>query len=195
MPLVSPQLPWWRTCDRRELGDGGVSLPTGRLVVGDPFVRLGEVRPLDRKVPPGAYAVRLGACDGDAVYAVVRFSDGDVSRWERASTCDVDASTAGYFDASTVERLRHDGPEKLFARVVEAGYHERPYAVLGPRHAGSLVAFGTGGDGRYTSYWGLDENGAARVLVTDFGRLGLASPEQFDAPSEGAKILPFRRRP
>ena len=202
--LLHGPLPWWRDGERFELGDGRVALSTGQLVVCDPLVRLDEARPLARRVPPGAYDVRFGYDAGDSAYAVVRFTDGEPVRWELAATNDVDASSIAYVDAAALPFLRQLGSDQLHDRAYAAGYDKRPYALVALRPGDSLALLGTGGDGRFGSFWGLDAAGEACVLVTDYGTLG-RSPEVTPAgppppapidepPTGGAKVIPFRPR-
>ena len=209
MPRLCPPLPFHGPTEPNEFLLGRLILPTGQLVACDPVTRLEEARPFERRVAPGTYAVRLGALEGDAAYVAVLVGEGAVVHWEAArfSGADedgfyVDASTAAFMDLAGVAALRRRPSPDPFTRLLDAGYRERPHAVVDLGGGGNLVAFGTGTDGRFSSYWGLDERGAPVVLVTDLGVLRASHTELRAAPepppppppSMGAKILPFPSR-
>ena len=186
---------------------GRLVLPTGQLVACDPLCHLGQARPFERSVRPGIYAVRLGALGGDAAYVGVLVGEGEVVHWEAARLrgqahiphpfalqeaprlgvgFDVGATTAAFFDVAGLHALSTLKAPSLSRRLVEAGYLERPHAVVDLQGAGNLVAFGTGSVGRFASYWGLDAQGAPVVLITDLGVLH--KPRAL--PNN---VIPFRR--
>jgi hypothetical protein len=187
---------------------GRMVLPTGQLVACDPLCHLAQARPFERSVRPGTYAVRLGALGGDATYVGVLFGEGEVVRWEAALLrgqariehpyslqeaprlgvgFDVSATTAAFFDVAGLHALSTLRAPSLQRRLIDAGYLERPHAVVDLDGAGNLVAFGTGSIGRFASYWGLDASGRPVVLITDLGVL--------HKPRERvSNVIPFRRR-
>lgn len=176
-----PPLPFHRPSEPDEFLLGRLVLPTGQLIACDPVTRAEEARAFARSLPPGTYAVRLGVLGGEAAYvALMARPSAPVSRWELAlPVADggrehgfvVDGSTAAYLDVAGLSRLaRRDAPD-VFSRLLDAGYADRPHAVVDLGGGGNLVAFGTGTDGRFQSYWGLDAQGEPLVLVTDLGVL------------------------
>lgn len=200
MPRLCPPLPFHAPFEQQAIEPnefllGRLVLPTGQLVVCDPLSHLATARPLARSVRPGIYAVRLGALGGDAAYVGVLVGEGEVLRWEVALGCGarapdsvavsidlasaprlgagfpVNASTAAYFDVAGLHALSTLGRHGLGHRLLEAGYLERPHAVVDLAGAGNLVAFGTGSEGPFASYWGLDRKDAPVVLITDLGVL------------------------
>jgi hypothetical protein len=205
--LVAP-LPWWPSrVERTEHAIGTVEVPSGRLVACDPLVIEVAPAPFARTLAPRTYPVRLGRADGDLAYAVLVVSEARVVGWEhaqrigerpqvlapRAPGFDVDASTGAYLDVQTAELLfreRFEDGRLLLDRLYDAGYRDGPWAEASIDGAPRLVAFGTGGDGRFASYWGLDAQGEPSVLVTDFGVL--CDPDVDVAPERPlAKVIPF----
>jgi hypothetical protein len=204
-----PPLPFHRPSEPDEFLLGRLVLPTGQLVACDPVTRAAEARPFARSLPPGTYAVRLGVLGGEAAYvALMARPSAPVSRWELAlpvlgeEGCEpqgfvVDGSTAAYLDVAGLSQLaRRDRPD-VFTRLLASGYADRPHAVVDLGGGGNLVAFGTGTDGRFHSYWGLDEAGAPLVLVTDLGVLSRPhGPSAAVGASEGrSNVVSFARRP
>lgn len=186
---------------------GRLVLPTGQLVACDPLCHLGQARPFERSVRPGTYAVRLGALGGDAAYVGVLVGEGEVVRWEAALMrgqpqlahpyslqeaprlgvgFDVSATTAAFLDVAALHALSTSRAPNLPRRLVQAGYLERPHAVVDLEGAGNLVAFGTGSVGRFASYWGLDASGTPVVLITDLGVL-------HKPRARAGNVIPFRR--
>lgn len=186
------------TLEQREIGH--LHLPSGRVVACDPFM-VYEPEPLDWTARPGRYPVSLsiahfGSGDGAdqrVALAVVRFSDADPVAWRLAAPegadpddlpegevygYGVDSGTGGFLSAEAAEELetRNDAFFDKMVEVMEETYvHTWSWAevVLDPEAELNLVAFSSGGgDGFYTSFWGLDAEGEVACLLTDFGLLG-----------------------
>lgn len=146
-------------------------LPTGRIVVCDPA--LGDDSPLARQVPPGRYPVRISLYDDDPAAVMVRFSESSPVRWEMALWqgqsesqlqpneifgFGVDTATGCFVDASIVGKLADAEVQ------VEELWESR---TLDERTSANVVAYLTRADGRYVSYWGLDDAGDPACLVTE----------------------------
>jgi hypothetical protein len=146
-------------------------LPTGRIVVCDPAV--GDESPLARQVPPGRYPVRLSLYDDDPVAVMVRFSDHTPVRWEMALWpgqsenqlrpnesfgFGVDTATGCFVDASIAGQVANAEIQ------VEELWESR---TLDEQTGANVVAYLTRSDGRYVSYWGLDDAGQPACLVTE----------------------------
>lgn len=221
MSTLVPPLPWWPPeAPRTEHRAGNLRISSGRLVACDPFVVERPPVAFARELKRGVYDVRVGRSDGDLAYAALVISDHPVVSWEharregepihpatrRAPGFDVDATTGAYLDRDSLAILMRGHPSAvdLFERARAAGYAERPWATLSLGAGFELAVFGTGGDGRYASYWGLDAQGEPSVLVTDFGVLRREMPSDAESgPRDGspgqddrplAVVLPFRPR-
>lgn len=77
---------------------GTVHLPSGRVVVADPFTVWDDAPPLDLAIAPGRYPVDLAIADtGSSGHRValarLQLSDAAPVRWSMAVTADQDAST------------------------------------------------------------------------------------------------------
>ncbi len=160
-------------------------LPSGQLVVGDPFAARGQS--LARALPPGAYPVTLVVGDfpdaARAVAAFVRLGDRPVARWEPAAAADgttdyaIDAAAGAFADARAFAAMvdeRAGFPTASFAALERqlltehyapawgwASYQPSPVAV------GTCVAFLAGGADRCPCWWGLDDAGAPTLLLTE----------------------------
>jgi len=165
-------------------------LPSGRIIAADGIIGGGE--PFSRSVPPGVYPLalavaRLGPNDQVAL-AIIRFSNQRVVKWEVAAPegentspskdgqrfgYAVDSGTGSFSDFSSQQLVDQANETGIgFSdRVVEEmnAYESTRQCVHIESPKGSIAIFSSGGgDGRYTSYFGLDESGNAAVLVTDF---------------------------
>jgi hypothetical protein len=161
---------------------GSVAVPSGRVVVGDPFFL--PAKPLTRQVKAGTYPVELAIARSKdwgkrVAFARMRISDAPVARWEEAGSFGVDAGLACILDATTAQTL-----EKAMAafdkRHPKGNYYEDVLArdlpgdaLWGshrpdPGKSGNAIVFSSGlGDGAYTCYWGLDAKGGVAQLVVD----------------------------
>jgi hypothetical protein len=192
---------WEVTLRSRPLCD--LLLPTGRVVACDPFTSP-DAEPFAREVPPGSYPVTLSVAhfdDGDqrVAAAMVRFAGREAVRWEMALAPEddpaelgegeifgygVDSGSGCFMDEAAAESLldRVESDERYFDEM--AAEMEKAYVdtwswaslVPGETEPSNVVAFSSGvGDGRYASYFGLDEGGHVVSLVTDFS---LFEPEE-----------------
>lgn len=192
---------------------GSLQLPSGRIVASDPMVDL-QLPPFARQVTPGRYAVHLALAhvqrnnDERIAAAWLRFAEGDVAVWEVAllegqrpskSPADtaaygVDSGTGSFFsaEAAAFSADTTDLSESL-ADAMDATYRPtRSWASLElGEEAGvplNLVSFSSGwGDGGYTSWWGLDANGAPLLLLTDFAVLDGEPDEEVATPRTTAR--------
>jgi hypothetical protein len=174
---------------------GTILLPTGRIVACDPYIYpLGpEYEPFVQVVPQGRYPVyinRLSSDDennGQVAHAMLRFGDGNVARWELATTKGqdiralkedeifgyaVDAGVGCFMDLETANLLRfrrdevEDGGDwmKLISKD-EMTWGEKMLNQVGY----NVFSFQTGnGHGIYPTYWGYDEDGDPVCLITEF---------------------------
>ncbi|VTR96275.1 Putative uncharacterized protein OS=Streptomyces pristinaespiralis ATCC 25486 GN=SSDG_04266 PE=4 SV=2: DUF4241 [Gemmata massiliana] len=168
---------------------GRLVVTSGRIVVCDPNYGSGH-EPLARSVPVGTYPVLLSSANDRIACAMLRIRDIEPVLWEMAvwpgqNPADlegdqfygygVDAGTGAFLDADQNQYLDKLADEALFdgTRIPGDPFSgEWAERVLAEKTGGNLIAFSSGyGDGRYPSYWGLDERGDAVCLVTDFGLL------------------------
>ncbi len=184
-------------------------LKTGAIVLGDPIVGW-DSPTLCRTVAPGRYATRLKIARIDALRGVavdsrvagieVKLGSAPVHSWIAALSPGDDPSSLGanqyfghgvdgglwgFFDKS-IQGAHGEalGDWDEFERALPhsqgtpaAAY--RPSDVMAP----NVVFVESGwGDGHYPSYWGLDRDGQAVSLVTDFDVL-------VDQPRDALLIL------
>jgi hypothetical protein len=156
---------------------GMVTLPSGRLVVGDPTN--GGHAPLARRVPPGRYPatvsiVRRGSSERRVAAAMLRFRAGPVVLWEPAEPEGKDADDApspeAYFGFGVGSGLAcfADSAAPLPYEVKPSAEHTVTELSVGD---GTISVFSADG-GTYASFWGLDASGMPMVLVTDFRIVG-----------------------
>jgi len=75
---------------------GTLELPSGAIVACDPVVFLDGAEPMARKVPPGKYPIELGVDeDGVVAYALIRFTDAQITSWDAALFANRDAPRLG----------------------------------------------------------------------------------------------------
>jgi hypothetical protein len=188
---------------------GDLTLSTGRIVASDGLVLYGA-QPFTRSVSPGRYplvlaVVQVNDDDERVGLAIIRFSSNRIARWEMATRkgqdpatlkadeffgYPVDSGTGSFVDASVLPLIE----EALDAGVDFGGrlIHEMHPPEKARRHwlhvqssNGSLAIFSSGyGDGRYASYFGLDEAGNPAALVTDFGIVKWGPVSADDSPSK-----------
>ncbi|BBL77010.1 DUF4241 domain-containing protein [Methylomagnum ishizawai] len=179
------------------VGIGLLTVASGRVAASDPFVDPAPPA-FTRAVPPGNYPVQLAIArlpDGDERVAFARLvfqADGHIERWEMAVVAGQEVAMLqeeGYFgygvDAGTgcfmdVEAGRHlsssmdidpDYFEELLDMMDATYKHTRSWLVFTPSSASpcNIACFSSGwGDGLYPSFFGLDRDGQAVALVTDF---------------------------
>ncbi|MEU6242966.1 DUF4241 domain-containing protein [Streptomyces sp. NPDC047024] len=172
-----------------------LALPTGQVVVCDPFTGLGPFapRPFTATVRPGRYPVdvAVAAFDNDGVQAQVAaaarlsIADAPVARWELALTDGQNVADLGdreffgyeadhgdvcFVDASAVSALAYqeDWLDEALAAYVAADFGLPPVRAVGPAEE-ETVAFTTGrGSGFYPTWVGRTGSGDIACFVTDF---------------------------
>lgn len=185
-----------------------LALPTGQVVVCDPFTGLGPFapRPFTAAVCPGRYPVTLAVAsfgnDGTpaqvAAAARLSVSGAPVTRWELALNenqnieelgdheffgYETDYGDVCFVDASAVSALA-DHEEWLVEAL--AAYAAASFGLPPVKAVGSdgeeIVAFTTGrGYGFYPTWVGRTSSGDVACFVTDF--LVLEEPELTDSGS------------
>ncbi|MGW5973585.1 DUF4241 domain-containing protein [Streptomyces sp. NPDC055186] len=172
-----------------------LALPTGKVVVRDPFTGLGPLAPIPftAAVRPGRYPVTLAVASFDndvvptRVAAAARLSvtDAPVTGWELALVEDQDVADLGereffgyetghgdvcFVDASAVSALadHEDWLLEALAAHAAADFGLPPVRAVGP--AGEeIAAFTTGrGHGFYPTWVGRTGDGDVASFVTDF---------------------------
>ncbi|ANM12575.1 MULTISPECIES: DUF4241 domain-containing protein [unclassified Rhizobium] len=187
---------------------GNVELPSGRIVAADPLAQPDRPA-LARTVAPGDYPVTLYKAFGRIAAAGMRFAEGRPDHWELAVLpgqdvatlkdgevfgYPVDAGLGCYMDADTLDLIgereaqaqaqKPDADINYYDDVLAAdldankGAYALHRPVAGKR--GNVALFWSGwGDGFYPVFWGLDKDGRALVLLTDFSVV-----ENADGPKE-----------
>jgi hypothetical protein len=173
---------------------GKLTVTSGKLAACDPFVGAYDVPPFARAVPRGEYDVDvsiLSLPNGDrrVAFARLRVAPGTPVRWENAAHegnapenrdpgeiygYPVDAGTGCFADLTTLrafDQCGEDASDELLQAMDKTQENTWSWGNITCGDAGeNLLAFSSGwGDGFYASYWGIDENGAAVCIVTDFG--------------------------
>lgn len=176
---------------------GNVELTSGRIVAADPLAQPDRPA-LARTVAPGEYPVTLYQAFGRIAAASMRFAEGKQDQWELAVLpgqdvatlkdgeifgYPVDAGLGCYKDADTLELIgereaqaqaqKPDADINYYDDVLAADLdaNNGRYALHRPVAGknGNVAVFWSGwGDGFYPVFWGLDRDGRALVLLTDF---------------------------
>lgn len=175
---------------------GDLVLPTGAIVACDPAISE-DNPPFARRVLPGRYPVSLSVAhigvDQRVAFAMIRFAEGSVAKWEpavlegaddamrrlgREYSYGVDSGEDCFTDAMGWRRLLEgyeQNDKKLISDFEEQ--HRRSYVdtwswasvVLDPASGANIITFKAGyGDGDYESYFGLGASREPVCLVTDF---------------------------
>lgn len=173
---------------------GTILLPTGRIVACDPYIYpLGpDYEPFVQVVPQGRYPVYVQRNTSQDMktlvsYAMLRFGDGRVARWELATTKGqdikklakgeifgyaVDAGVGCFMDLETANlfRVRRDEVEDGGDWMKLLNKDNRTWGERMLNQVGyNIFSFQTAkGHGIYPSYWGYDEEDTPVCLVTDF---------------------------
>jgi hypothetical protein len=167
---------------------GEVSLPSGRVVVGESLL---DVEPLPITVAPGDYPVhatlaRYQDQDWDRVsFATLVLSDAPTDHWEHAVDIAVDGgstsivSTEGRAVLNGAFQRDQDGWMSWWEDAVESQVaHDYLVTMLEPSAGLELAYFSSGaGDGGYPVYVGYDADGRPTRVVVDFYLLHLAWPD------------------
>ena len=164
------------TEDAHTLEVGGLTLPTGRIVLSDPFLDPWN-EAFSVLVPPDTYSVFLSVIRGDAALVMVAFGEGPPVSWQPANppTFGVDSATGCLMDQKVSRFLRRRAKEHKYER-----YYSRFRDALDEtdglwadccidRASGAnVVLFRTwGGDGHFPSYFGYTADGIVSCLVID----------------------------
>ncbi|QYJ67519.1 DUF4241 domain-containing protein [Flavobacterium litorale] len=97
-----------------EIHIGDINLPTGKIIVTDPFFRV-EQQPFFRKVTPGTYPVYVYMSEIDELhhrvaYSKIKFKAENASKWIMALTDDI-----------TPEEIDELGENEFYGFAVESG--------------------------------------------------------------------------
>jgi len=178
----------------RRLAD--MSLLSGKIIASDGIIPDGA--PFNQTVNPGTYPLLLiiADLDGDerVAFAMLRFSEEPVARWEVATidypadladklisinsdlifSYGVDSGTGCFADANAYPLLFSDEaiPPDLMEKIEKEQkkiYKDTRDWVHIETPKGSMAIFSSGdGDGTYASYFGLNRAGKPVALLTDF---------------------------
>ena len=176
---------------------GNVELTSGHIVAADPLAQPDRPA-FARTVPAGDYPVRLYEAFGRVAAASMRFGEGKPDHWELAVLAGqdpatlkdgeifgypVDAGLGCYMDADTLDLIgereaqaqaqKTDADVNYYDDVLASDLdaNKGAYALHRPvaGKKGNVAVFWSGwGDGFYPVFWGLDKDGRALVLLTDF---------------------------
>ncbi len=179
---------------RQQPGDP-LLLTSGNVVASDAFI-IFDAQPALRTFDPGEYPVVLTLTTdntGDVLvaYARVQLAPGMPVSWAPATTFATESGIGVFLDTDAVNRATQDynpyGTAVLGA-VTDAVNRDVYWTsvVVDPESGADAVVFSTGyGEGGYTTWWGLDENGQPVALVADFEVLSPAlAPVVSPPPAE-----------
>ena len=160
----------------RTLDIGHLTLPTGRIVVSDPFLDPWN-EPFSVHVPPGSYPVLLSVIRGDAALVMIAFGDGPPVSWRPTdpSTFGVDSGTGVLMDQKVsrflrrkAEAARYERYSQRFRDALDEEDGLSANCCIERRTGANVVLFRTwGGDGTFPSYFGFAADGSVACLVTD----------------------------
>lgn len=169
-----------------------LAISSGRVVAFDPLYPPDIPDPFDLQIAPGSYEVfitfvalgrryRIAAAgmvlaDSEVVdWSVLPLRDDEGLIMEGAWNYAVDSALGCFADADVPAELSRDDYDydQYWKRVIDAVSEPRPegceWAKVTVADGLTLVCFGSGlGDGIYTSYLGVDSEGAPSCLLTDF---------------------------
>jgi hypothetical protein len=163
-----------RTVTVRSDDAGSLTLPSGRIVVSDPFVDTGN-SPFTTSVEPGDYSVHLALADEAVALVMIMFKEGGPTTWKRATPrhFSVDSATGcvmGFEMARFLRRKAVAGKYDRHYRLFEESLVETGWANLTPSASmeANVVVFRTwGGDGTFPFFFGYDAEGDVSCLVID----------------------------
>jgi hypothetical protein len=164
-----------------------VTLPTGRIVVGEYLL---DAQPLKPRAQPGTYPAfaTLARYPGnnfdDVALATMVLSQRPTVRWREAGSVAVDGGTTTITSAEGAAALRHlfDRSEPHWERLSEEMFdsltaHDYQVTEFSLGHGLNLALFSSGtGDGRYPVFVGFDAGGRPTRVVVDFLLLHLKWP-------------------
>lgn len=157
---------------------GRLPLPSGRLVVGDPYLVEPDHAPLERPLPRGEHEVlvaraRVAAGRRRNAAALLITGERPITTWEAPPTgCEVGAATACFADVGALSALvaAVAEDEDPLSRALDADDPDAP-VVCAPPATGAVpvAAFGSGwGEGTYPIWLGLAADGSVSVVMVDF---------------------------
>lgn len=185
---------------------GDLQVPTGEIVASD-FLVNPEFPAFARKVPVGAYPVVLYQSQSQYRNAIaeLRIKPGVPIKWEMATIpgqevstlkkdemfgYPVDAGTRSFYDKAAYklmqkreqqEREQNPKYDNYFSDVLSNEYDQHVMHHPVPGNPVNVAVFSSGwGDGVYASYWGLDAEGEALVLITYFDVFHLADDRSYE---------------
>jgi hypothetical protein len=189
---------------------GELGLPTGKVVGRDPFS--GPLGPsYARTVAPGRYPVGLrikvfpGSPFDSALFLVVRLGQAPAVRWELAVApgekprelragselgFKVDSATVGLIDLLVQARLEDERTRDAVQAALEKSRKRGIAAAVVTVDEGrgaSVVACGTGGDGVYAAFWGIDASDTPVALVIDLKEQRFERPTALDTGALDAR--------
>jgi hypothetical protein len=158
------------------LDAGYLALPTGRIVVSDPFLDPWS-EPFSARVPPGSYPVLLSVIRGNTALVMVSFRNDPPVSWQPADppAFGVDSATGCLMDQKVCRFLRKKAEVDKYERYCR-GFRDAldetdglwADCCIDPASGANVVLFRTwGGDGHFRSYFGYAAGGAVACLVTD----------------------------
>jgi Protein of unknown function (DUF4241) len=160
----------------RTIDAGVLSLPTGRIVISDPFLDPWNDT-LSVRVPPGNYPVLLSIIRDDVALVMVVLGNGKPASWQPADPpyFSVDSATGCLMDHKVCRFLhrkaeadRYDRYTDRFRDALDANDGLSATCCIDTESGANIVLFRTwGGDGRFPSFFGYDPSGSVACLVTD----------------------------
>jgi hypothetical protein len=174
---------------RTDIVAGNLNLPTGTLAIddfyyGDPQVTLDVAAKRPEFRVTLADSVKYGVRGGGVALATLVTGARLPVRWKQVGVMGTDGGTGGFASAEAADRMVQAakdaaGSDALHTRqldVLMAADHNG----VGELHVGhglNLFTFSPGlGDGGYSVYAGMDEQGGISRVVMDGGLLHLAWP-------------------
>lgn len=172
---------------------GKIKIETGKIINCDPIV-LHDASPFIQSFPIGQFPVQLSIAkfgkNERTAYARIYFSDAPVDKWEFALhkgqepisifgetvyTYSVDAHVAMFIDEkasnafNSLTKKDNSLWEKAFNEDEEKNSQKSWFYNLFSFDTHNFASFSTGlGDGRYSTYVGIDKKGNICRLLTDF---------------------------
>jgi hypothetical protein len=161
----------------RVIDAGPLVLPTGRIVVADPFLNPWNDS-FSARVPPGTYPVLLSIVREDVAAVMVGFAmERSPVHWRPAKPAyfNVDSAMGCVMDEKVCRFLRrkaqanrYDRFDRRFRDALSESDGVWANCCVDSISSANIVLFGTwGGDGSFPSFFGYDEDGNVACLVTD----------------------------
>lgn len=172
---------------------GSLSLPSGRLAVGDLLVD-DQLPPQPLQLPPGEHPVflslaRLPGGGARVAAALLLLDEAPPERWERSWAFTVDSGTAVLAPPEALETWRGDDQRhgRRLERALQRGERGACAWARLPLPGGQAVlACSSGwGDGQYVTWIGRERGGRPVAVVAGFGLLPRDTPEGAPRPPRG----------